>query len=91
MRVLIKLVDINYVQLVMCYCGMICFGSRGHCMLHIPFDGGIVHMCKFSYICSCTYLALNTIVWKIFIWNYFVVENVRENNFRGLATSTKIF
>ena len=48
MRLLIKLVDINYVQSVMCYCGMTCFGSRGHCiyvhMYIIPFDAGIVHM-----------------------------------------------
>ena len=26
-----------------------------------------------------------------FVWNYFVVENVRENNFRGLLIPTKIF
>ena len=32
-----------------------------------------------------------TVVWKIFIWNYFVVENVRENNFRGLPIPMKIF
>ena len=30
-------------------------------------------------------------VWKIFIWNYFFVENVRENNFCGLPMPMKIF
>ena len=38
---------------------------------------------------ACTLVL--TIVWKIFVWNYFVVENVRENNFRGLPIPTKIF
>ena len=28
---------------------------------------------------------------EIFIWNYFVVRNVQENNFRGLPIPTKIF
>ena len=32
-----------------------------------------------------------TVVWKIFVWNYFVVENVRENNFRGLPIPMKYF
>ena len=33
---------------------------------------------------------VHTVVWKIFVWNYFIVENVRENNFRGLPIPTKI-
>ena len=45
---------IYYGQSVMCYCGMICYGSRGHCMhayVHtIPFDGGIVHMYIHTYM-----------------------------------------
>ena len=32
-----------------------------------------------------------TVVWKIFVWNYFVVENVRENNFHSFPVPTKIF
>ena len=32
-----------------------------------------------------------TVVWKIFIWNYFIVENDPENNFCGLPIPTKIF
>ena len=44
----------------------------------------------FYHICI-VYKIANTIVWKIFVWNYFVVENVRENNFRGLPIPTKIF
>ena len=31
------------------------------------------------------------VVWKIFVWNYFVAGNVRENNFHGLPIPTKIF
>ena len=31
------------------------------------------------------------IVWKIFVCNYFIVENVRESNFCGLPISMKIF
>ena len=34
------------------------------------------------------HVSRSTVVWKIFVWNYFVVENVRENNFRSLVTNT---
>ena len=42
-------------------------------------------------ICIASYISIImcTIVWKIFVWNYFMVENVRENNFCCLPT--KIF
>ena len=32
-----------------------------------------------------------TVVWKNFVWNYFIVENVQENNFCGLPIPMKIF
>ena len=32
-----------------------------------------------------------TVVWKIFIWNYFVIRNIREKKFRGFPVLTKIF
>ena len=32
-----------------------------------------------------------TVVWKIFVWNYFVVRNIREKNFRAFPVPTKIF
>ena len=35
-----------------------------------------------SVLCNCC------VVWKIFVWNYFVVRNIREKNFRGLVPST---
>ena len=50
MRLLIKLLDISYEHSVMCYCGMTCFGSRGHYMYlctaitQIPYGAGIVYM-----------------------------------------------
>ena len=37
-----------------------------------------VHMCT-------------TVVWKIFVWNYCVLENDRENNFHGLPIPRKYF
>ena len=32
-----------------------------------------------------------TIVWKIFVWNYFVVRNIQEKNFHAFPVPTKIF
>ena len=48
----------------------------------------LVHVRKISShdIYIYIYIIIYTIVWKIF-----VVENVRENNFRGLPIPTKIF
>ena len=34
---------------------------------------------------------VNTVVWKIFIWNYFIVGNIQEKNFHGFPVPTKIF
>ena len=28
-----------------------------------------------------------TVVWKIFVWNHFIVENDQENNFCGLLNT----
>ena len=48
---------------------------------------------------SSTYIILTmyqftsgtTVVWKVFVWNYFIVRNIREKNFRGFPVPTKIF
>ena len=36
----------------------------------------------------CVHVFAYTVVWKIFVWNYFIVENI---HFRGLPIPTKIF
>ena len=48
----------------------------------------LVHKKCSAHVCTTLKTNLSdsyvhTIVWKIFVWNYFVVENVQENNFRG--------
>ena len=37
------------------------------------------------------YIYIYIVVWKIFVWNYFVAKNICEKNFRGFPISTKIF
>ena len=70
-----------------------------------PFEGSAVSQIKdptTSYFmhwiriyncksCMHAYMYVYTIVWKIFACNYFVVENVQENNFCGLPIPMKIF
>ena len=36
-------------------------------------------------------ILVNTVVWKIFIWNYFILENVPENNFVAYEYRQKYF
>ena len=36
-------------------------------------------------------VSAHTVVWKIFVWNYFVVGNIQEKGFHGCPVPTKIF
>ena len=49
------------------------------------------YMTIILYTICMQWLAVYTVVWKILVWNYFIVENVRENNLCGLPILTKIF
>ena len=44
-----------------------------------------------KFCCIWYVILAYTVVWKIFVWNYFVVENVRENNFMACQYPRKYF
>ena len=56
-----------------------------------PFYIAFFSLYKYAWLQYSRTIIKHTVVWKIFIWNYFVVENVRQNYFRGFPIPTKIF
>ena len=47
-----------------------------------------IKMCR---LWTMYFTTKDTVVWKIFVWNYFVVKNFREKFFCGFPVPTKIF
>ena len=47
--------------------------------------------CKHTYTSRLWIELIYTVVWKIFVWNYFVAKNTWEKNFSGFPVPMKIF
>ena len=61
------------------------------CWALMAYSTVLIIMTYYSFTYTHIHIYICTIVWKIFVWNYLIVENIRENKFHGLPIPQKYF